>query len=196
MRRRLDVLLLVFGLAWGSNVGRPALASTFVEVSLADLVRVSSLIVVGTAAEQTSVWEDTDAGHSRRIVTYTRVRVDTVVDGTPPAAPDVWVRTLGGQVGDIGQRVDGEAVLVPMQSSLMFLRARADGTHAVTAMAQGHFPVRVVDAGGPPRITISPAAGRLIPPVGAPRPARIVLDAMTLDEAAHVIEGERRVRAR
>jgi len=191
------VLLLGFDLAAPSLDGRAARASTSVELSLADLLRLSTLVTVGTTAEQTSVWEDADGNRSRRIVTYTRVRLERVLDGRPPAGSDVWVRTLGGQVGDIGQHVDGEAVLVPLQKSLVFLRARADGTHAVAGMAQGHFPLKVLRAGEPPRIALSPAIGRLVEG-GSPSsaPARALLDSKTVDEAERIIMGERRNRAR
>lgn len=178
---------------------RAASASTFVELTLADLLRLSNLVVVGTAAEQTSVWEDADGGRGRRIVTYTHVVTDKVVKAEAPAPSDLWVRTLGGQVGDIGQHVDGEAAIVPLQSCLMFLRARGDGTHAVSGMAQGHFPVTASRVGEPPRIMVSPAIGRLVlrssPPVTS-RPARELLDSKTVDEAVQIITGERRDRAR
>jgi hypothetical protein len=197
MRWRLACLLLVFGLVCpGALFTRPASASTFVELGLSDLLRISSLVVVGTSAEQTSVWEDADGGRSRRIVTYTHVTVDRVVDGTPPAAADIWVRTLGGQVGDIGQHVDGEAVLVPLDKSLLFLRARSDGTHAVAAMAQGHFPLRAFRAGEPPRIAAASVAARLVSAPVAAAPARAVLENKTVDEAAKIIADERRGRAR
>jgi hypothetical protein len=194
MRWRL-MCLLVCGLLLGLAFGRGASASTFVELSLADLLEVSNAVVVGTATEQTSVWENADGARARRIVTYTRVRIDKVIDGAVPS-PDVWVRTLGGQVGDIGQVVDGEAVLVPQQSGIMFLRARADGTHAVAAMGQGHFPVRVLRAGEPPRIAVRSALGRLVPAPEATRPARLELDQKTVDEAVQAIEAARRGRAR
>lgn len=182
---------MVLGLVFG----RGASASTFVELSLADLLRLSNSVVVGTATEQMSLWEGADGARGRRIVTYTRVRVDKVVDGAV-ASPDVWVRTLGGHVGDIGQVVDGEAVFVVQQSGIIFLRARGDGTHAVAAMAQGHFPVRAPRAGEPPRIAVRTALGRLVPAVEAKRSASLDLDEKTVDEAAYIIEAERRGRAR
>jgi hypothetical protein len=179
----------------GLVLGRGASASTFVELSLADLLKLSNSVVVGTPTEQMSLWEGADGARGRRIVTYTRVRIDKVIDGSVPSS-DVWVRTLGGHVGDIGQVVDGEAAFVPHQSGIIFLRARGDGTHAVAAMAQGHFPVRVLRAGEPPRIAVRSALGRLVAAAEATRPARIDLDSKTVDEAVQAIEAERRGRAR
>src|SRR5258706_15471203 len=135
MRFRLAICLAISALSIAPEFAhlslspRSASASTFVELSVAELVSKSTLVVAGTPLDGTSVWEDSEGGRGRRIVTYTRLRVDRVIDGRPP--PEVWIRTLGGHVGDIGQHVDGEAVLVPAQASLLFLRSLSDGTHAV-----------------------------------------------------------------
>ena len=71
-------------------------------IDLSELVRASQIVVVGTAVESHAQWET--LGKQRRIVTYTRVRVDQQVAGAP-ASGDVWVRTLGGRVGNIGQKI-------------------------------------------------------------------------------------------
>jgi hypothetical protein len=196
MRRCFAWLVVACALVLQATVlPRSASASTFVELSLADLLKMSNLVVVATSGEQTCVWEQTDGGRSRRIVTYTHMTVDRVLDGAAAAPKDVWVRTLGGQVGDIGQQVEGEAVLVPLQTSLLFLRARGDGTHAVAAMGQGQFAVKASGAGEPPRLFPQVASGRLLAPAALARSARDALSDKTLDEVAKVIEAERRRRA-
>lgn len=176
---------------------RPASASTVVEVSLAELAARSTAVIAGTALDSRSVWESTGGGRAERIVTYTRVRVDRVVGGSAPA--ELWVRTLGGSVGHIGQRVEGEAVLVPAQSALMFLAARADGTHSVVGMAQGHYPLETLPDASV-RIALPGPAGRVVAPVGLAglthRPARLDLPGRKLDEIASLIAAERRTHAR
>jgi len=71
------------------------------------------------------------------------------------------VRTLGGRVNGVGQIVHGEAQLRAREPSLVFLRTRADGSTAITAMAQGHYPLRP-DPGGLLRLNPSPFLPELL----------------------------------
>jgi hypothetical protein len=135
-------------------------ASTARLITLEQLLERSTYVVIGTAGERHSVWEDMPSG--RRIVTYTRVTVERAVAGAPGA--EVLVRTLGGAVDNIGQSVSGEALLFPGSRSLLFL-LRVDGFAVVTGMAQGHYPV-VADASGAPRLAASPDIDMLIPRPG------------------------------
>jgi hypothetical protein len=168
---------------------RPTQASVSLLISLDDLVTASSAVVVATAGEKTSLWEDWPSG--RRIVTYTKLTVERAVVGSPGA--EVWVRTLGGAVGNIGQVVSGEAQIAPGSRSLLFL-AKADNAMIVTAMAQGHFPILAADAvkGSPPRLTSSPDAGTLLPRRGPTLSARERLVGVTLDEAFAAVKQVRR----
>jgi hypothetical protein len=181
---------------------RSAAASTFVELSLAELVSKSTLVVAVTPLDSRSLWEDSEGGHGRRIITYTRVRVDRILDGQ--VSGEIWVRTLGGQVDDIGQHVEGEAVLPAEKPLLLFLRARPDGTHAVVGMGQGNYPLEAPSAGGPLRIVPPRALGRLVSKVQAQGqvalsqsdlPARLALAGQTLDAAAKLVQAERRLHA-
>ncbi|HEY3593297.1 MAG TPA: hypothetical protein VGL13_05470 [Polyangiaceae bacterium] len=192
---RLASAILAVGLVYatGSHFGDSPLgvptaaASTFVELTVADLVSGSMYVVCGTPQDRMSVWEDSDGARGRRIVSYTRVRVDQVVDGAPAA--EIWVRTLGGTVGDLGQRVEGEAVLAPGQPALMFLAARQDGTHSVVGMSQGHFPLEAA-VGEPMKVSASRVSARLVPRLGnAPlvAPARLDLPGRTVDEVRTLV---------
>jgi hypothetical protein len=170
-------------------------ASTALELSMSDLVGGATLVLAGTPLDSRSVWE-IDA-HGRRIVTYTRVLVDRMLDGTPRA--EVWVRTLGGEVDDIAQQVAGEAVLRVAQPSLLFLRGRADGTLAVVGMEQGQYPLDARPQSGTARVRAPLQTGHLVPralPSGARQPsARHALVGHTLDEIAQLIAAERRAHA-
>jgi hypothetical protein len=184
---------------------RSASASTFVELSVAELVSKSTLVVAGTPLDSRSLWEDSDGARGRRIVTYTRVRVDRLIDGK--VSGEVWVRTLGGAVDDIGQHVDGEAVLPAEKPSLLFLRALPDGTHAVVGMAQGNYPLETPADGSAPRLMAPRGIGRLLskaqplyqsqaqPQSQSDLPARVVLAGQTLDVAERVVLAERRLHA-
>lgn len=192
-------ILVMPDLAHRSVGPRSAAASTFVELTVGDLVARSSLVVAGTPLESTSLWEDSDSGRGRRIVTYTRLRIDRIIDGDP--RPEVWVRTLGGHVGDIGQHVDGEAVLVPARPGLFFLRAIDGGTHAVVGMSQGLYPLEAAQGGAPLRLLTPQGLGRLVEKLGSPQPAgrppaRVELVGRTLDDVAQLVAAERRVHAR
>ncbi len=83
--------------------------------------------------EQRSQWEE--LGGARRIVTYTRLSIDRPVAGQPDG--EIWVRTLGGAVGDIGQQVSGDAQLK--------IGAPGDGLRVQGGLGPG----RVRDGPGP-----------------------------------------------
>jgi hypothetical protein len=128
-------------------------------VALRDLVRESRFIVVGAPIEAISRWED--VGRSRRIVTYHRVRVDRRLGVKAPSESELWVRTLGGTVGKIGQIVHGEATLAHGEGAMLFLAPGRDGVLQVTAMSQGHFPLRA-DPKGVQRLSVSPRLSKLV----------------------------------
>lgn len=113
-------------------------ASQFLPVPLPELVRTSERIWVGLPLEKHAEWIDSPLG--RLIVTYTRVGRDRdVLESGGPA--ELWVRTLGGSIGKVGQLVPGEAKLALGQRCLVFLARPAD-YHVVNAMAQGHYAIR------------------------------------------------------
>ena len=92
--------------------------------------------VVATPLERKSAWEQVDG--TRKIVTYTKVRVERRIYGAG-ILDTIWVRHLGGAVGRIGQQVAGEAVLPLNEPALLFLSRLKDDRYAVSGAAQGHF---------------------------------------------------------
>lgn len=167
--------------------GPPAAeASISVLLSLDEMLTASTSVVVGTASEHKSQWEDLPNG--RRIVTYTKIKVDKAIVGSPGS--ELWVRTLGGTVGDIGQAVSGEAQIALGSKSVLFLMKRGDVT-VVTGMAQGHFPI-VADDKGVGRLRASPDAGTQIRTPGPVIAARDVLIGQSADDAATTISKARK----
>jgi hypothetical protein len=163
----------------------PAQASVSVALTLEELVDASDRAVVGRAVERRSEWAH--VGGSRRIVTYTKVRIDRTVYGKDTT---VWVRTLGGVVGKIGQHVSGEARLSLGKPSLLFLTELGDGLAVVTARAQGHFPV-AADAKGRPVLRASPDRGKVLPRRKGGATAHETLVGRQLESALTVIRQAR-----
>ncbi len=137
---------------------RSARASVSVAIPFDTLVRASSAVVVGTATDQRSVWE------GGRIYTYSRLHVDSAIAGELHEDDEAWVRTIGGLVGDVGQVVDGEAVLTVGRPSLLFLHRTTLG-FVVTARAQGQFGL-YTDEQSQLRVRKSSAVGALLPAKG------------------------------
>jgi len=161
-------------------------ASVSVLLSLDEIVAASTFVVVGTASEKKSQWEDLPGG--RRIVTYTKIKIDRSIVGA--AGSEVWVRTLGGAVGELGQAVSGEAQIATGTRSVLFLMKRGDVT-LVTGMAQGHFPV-VLDDKGASRLRRSPDAGTQVQTPGPVIAARDALVGKTLELAITSISQTRK----
>lgn len=146
------------GAALPVGAGR-AEAGTFRAVSVEQLARASRACVVASVLQSESRWV-TWRG-KRLIVTDTRLAVEEHVAGDLDDSEFI-VRTLGGQVGDIGQIAHGEAVLTRKRSSLIFLSQWPDVSSVlrVTAMAQGHYPIAERD--GERRVLSSPRLGKLV----------------------------------
>lgn len=109
-------------------------------LTLSALVQQSKRIVVVTALASESHFEE--LGRRRRIVTDTRVRVEEVVAKGEGMDRELILRTLGGKVGRLGERVDGQAQLVLGEPCVTFLLQGPDGFHYVNGMAQGHYPLQ------------------------------------------------------
>ena len=130
MRHGLIVALALTGAALVTTDSRASLSYTVVFDAL---LEESTAATVATAMDEHAVWED------GRIVTYTHAHVDDVLAGS--AGHDVWIRALGGEVGDIGQQVEGEATFTMGHRYVLFLKPNAQNTMSVVARAQGEFPL-------------------------------------------------------
>ena len=157
-------------------------------MSLDELVVASTHVVVATASDRYSAWEQLPSG--KRIVTYTRLTVERAVAGAPPQ--EIWVRTLGGVVGKLGQSVAGEAQIATGSRSLFFLAAVGDAV-VVTGMAQGHYPI-IADDKGVARLKPSPDPGMLVPRRGPSISAQERLVGGKLDDALALIAASKKAR--
>ncbi len=177
------LLLVAVGMLVTLDGATDARASTSIAIPMDALVRASTAAALITPVTTTPLWEN------GRIVTYTAVHVDSLVAGS--SLPDeVWVRTLGGEVGRLGQTVEGEAVLTVGRPSLVFLHpatvlpatagsapSSSPGAYAVTGRAQGQFAV-IVDAARQLRLRRASGVGATVPPHEATH-APLAADALT-----------------
>jgi hypothetical protein len=192
MRIRLAYALaaaLAVGVPLGyAFVPRDAQAAVSIAYTLDELVMRSPRVVVATGLERKSQWEE--LGGSKRIVTYTRMRVHDDVYGSGDG--EVWVRTLGGVVDNIGQQVSGEASLAVGEKAVVFLTRVSDGAWVVSGMAQGHYPVRAAarkDGEPPPPelLHFSPDVGEILPRRGPSIPAHSQLVGKTVPQSLAAI---------
>ena len=178
---------------------RAAGASTLIRLSVEELCQRATVVVAATPLESRVVWEDSAGGRGRRIVTYTRARIDRVVDGVAPT--ELWIRTLGGSIGDIGQHVDGEAILTPGQPGLFFLRRLPDGPHGVVGMSQGQYRLDGASVAATTRLLRFPSMTNLVARPSTPATAKpsvdvgMILDGKTLQEATRLIRAARQSHA-
>jgi hypothetical protein len=133
----------MLGIAAGAAAGAfsgTASATVVRALSLPALVQGSRRVVVVTALDAESHYEE--LGRRRRVVTDTRVRVEDVLAKAPTNERELMVRTLGGAIGRLGERVHGQAQLRLGEVCVAFLLEGPDGLHYVNGMAQGHYPLR------------------------------------------------------
>lgn len=162
MYRRGFVRVAALG-ALGALFSKQVQASVSRAVPLEALTERSQHVVLGESLDSYSVWER--VGGRKHIVTYTRVRAHELLAGADPKADELLVRTLGGTVGELGELVHGEAVLRIGKRSVVFVMPSRDAL-AVTAMAQGHYPL-LRDKAGAERLLRSPHAAELVDEAGS-----------------------------
>jgi hypothetical protein len=129
-------------------------ASVSIAVQFDTLVERAEAAMTVTPIDSNSVWE------GKRIVTYTRLRVERSIAGQ--GASEVVVKTLGGSVGDLGQSVSGEPHFVANESSIVFLR-KVDQAYMVVERAQGQYPLAFEKAKNRMMTKRAPDLGALVP---------------------------------
>lgn len=157
--------VLRVGLAGALSLGftAPARASLARALRVEELVARSQHVLV---AEPLDAYCDyAEIGGRKHIVTYTRIRALEVLAGTAPKQDELLVRTLGGRVGKLGELVAGEAQIAPGAQGVLFITPAREAL-AVTAMAQGHYPLQR-DRASVARLQRSPQANELTAEDGA-----------------------------
>lgn len=115
-------------------------ATTVRALSLDNLIEFSDRASLGTPVHYSSDFAYIRG--SRRIVTWTRIAQEEDLYSEDGQADEILVMTLGGKVGNLRQKVPGEAALTMGQRCLIFASSeQPDGTRQVIGMAQGKFTV-------------------------------------------------------
>lgn len=182
-------LLVVLFAALGAA---PASATISEALSLDELVGRADHVVLATATGARALRDSRD-----RIVTDYTLRVDEAMKGGATIGSALTMRSLGGAIGDLGMRIEGEPRLEIGRQYVLFLTRSASGALRPVGMSQGVLPVREVAGratvmpGGEGLSLVSRVQGGQL----APAPAALIHPEPYLElreRVDHVIEGERR----
>jgi len=145
---------------------RPAPASILTKLSLGDMAGRADRALVGTVEQVRSRF----LGDGGYIVTEVRIRCTRELLGVP-AGTVFTVTHLGGEVGEIGQKVFGEASYQVGQEVLLLAEERAGAFFAV-GMAQGALHIEREPQSGERRVRVE-LAGAELQGAGAASPASV-----------------------
>ncbi len=131
-----------------------AQATIIVPRSLPEMATESSAVVRAKVVQRQAAW---DSDH-RRIHTYTELQVLETVHEAKALPATIVVRTMGGEVGDIGMRVAGVARFEVGEEVLLFLRDDPmQANHfQVIGMSQGKYRI---DRSGPSVLAVPSVEG-------------------------------------
>ena len=180
MRASFKAILVTLVLAFAGAVSSVADATTVLLLSREELVERSTLVARVTVGK--AVTSESDDGAS--IVTRTEVTVKQVLKGESTSATYV-VEQIGGTFAGKTQRVLGDALLVPGQDAVLFLKAGQKGRVHLTALALSAY--RVHDKGMLTRdlkgLTLMQKVNGKIQPAPAPSEAAETVEHLMTDVA-------------
>lgn len=138
---------------------QPLRASTFVAMSVRDLVRDSEAVVEGEVLKVESYW----SASGRIIVTEAMVRVQDLVSGEAPSV--VRVKTFGGTVDGYTVVASGFPSFVKGERLLLFLEADDEaGMMRVAGYQQGQYRVERDDHGVEKAVSVLEEGANLVTP--------------------------------
>jgi hypothetical protein len=95
-----------------------AVATVMVPLTIEDMTAQSACIVRGKVLESRASW---DKAH-QRIYTFTEIEVLDTLHSASAVPQKIVVKTLGGEVGEIGMRVSGTEKFEAQEEVVIFLR--------------------------------------------------------------------------
>ena len=135
---RMGMAAIAFSILMFSLFVWPVKASVMLALDLDQLVANSEIIVVATTLGWKSRWDARN-----RIVTDVTLRVEESIKGKYKAKDQLVVTRLGGEIGNLGMRVEGAEVFYKDKKAIVFLReVPALGELRVVGMSQGVFHYR------------------------------------------------------
>lgn len=149
-------------------VALPAGASTFLAVSLDELVSRADAVVEGRVIEAHSFWN----AERTAILTEAVLEVDDSIVGTAPTY--VNLRTFGGRVGDYWIVAHGFPTFAVGDRLVLILEPEREGAHRVLGYQQGQYRVRE-ERGGVLAVPAADEGARYVQKNGAPAPERKAL---------------------
>jgi hypothetical protein len=140
---RFKTLSGLFGALLGALLlASPANGSIVQALELDELVAQSDRILVGRV-----LFSESFQHPNGLLGTWHRIAVERSLNGEPVSEPEVIVETLGGQVGDIAMRVEGEPSFSEGERVVLF--ARQDGPlQVLRAVGMGQGVMRVLTEEG------------------------------------------------
>lgn len=150
-------LVILCGLGVGANLSlpAPAVASILAKLSLSEMAGRADRALLGTVDSVRSRM----LGDGGYIVTEVQIRCTRELLGVP-AGTVFTVRHLGGEVGELGQKVFGEASYKVGQEVLLLAEERSGAYYAV-GMAQGAMHIERDSNSGERRVHIELAGAEL-----------------------------------
>jgi hypothetical protein len=119
-------------------VASPANGSVVQALELQELVGHANRIVLGRV-----LFSESFRRHDGQLGTWHRIGVERELRGSAPDEQEVMVETLGGQIGDIAMRVEGEPSFTVGERVLVFMRDGGPYTaFRPVGMGQGVMRVR------------------------------------------------------
>ena len=161
---------LAFVLAFGS--ASIAGATMMVALDMEGLVQRSDAIAVVRVVDQQARW-----GDEGRILTDVLLEVEEHVAGDVPVGESFILVRMGGSIGDLGMRIEGEPAFENGERYLVFAR-RWEGWYRPVGMSQGVMRVqgtRVMPGGGGLSL-VRPNGTPAVGPMWRPRALEAVLD--------------------
>jgi hypothetical protein len=123
-------------------------ASIVLPIDLKELAQKAHLIVQGVVLSTTSSWDE----QGLQIFSLTRLEVRFALKGISLMSPMVVeVRTPGGVVDDVGQKVHGAPSFRAGEEVILFLKKAKQGILTVESLSLGKFSV-FVDSSGTPMV--------------------------------------------
>jgi len=166
MFRRLSLLTLVCTLV-ATGVVR---STTVIPPTFDALVSGANTIFVGEVMNVRAAWESTPAG--RAIISLVTFRVDAVWKGNVGAVTQL--EFLGGEIGEIGMRVEGMPVFRLGQRDVLFVSGEARAVSPLVGLMHGRLRVERDPVSGVDRVrTHDGKALGGVAQIGAQRPASL-----------------------